>query len=72
MLDFWSLKWLVECIDFGVLSEDTEMGREDLERRIVSKEISFGEESANSEAEMVFYTQWNLTRYIMKAPVYVD
>jgi hypothetical protein len=73
MLDFWSLKWSVECIDFGVLfEEDTEMGREDLERRMVSKEISFGDESANSEAEMVYYTQWNLMRYIVKAPVYVD
>jgi hypothetical protein len=73
MLDFWSLKWSVECIDFGVLfEEDTEMGRVDLERRMVSREISFDEEFANSEAEMVYYTRWTLMRYIVKAPVYVD
>jgi hypothetical protein len=59
--------------DFGVLSEeDAETGREDLERRIASKEISFGEEFANSEAEMVYYTRWTLICYIVKAPVYAD
>ena len=34
-------------------------------------EISFSEKFANREAEMVYYTQWNLMRYILKAPVYV-
>jgi len=68
-----SLKWSVECIDFGVLSEeDTETGRKDLERRMASKKISFGVKFANSEAGMVYYTQWNLMCYILKAPVYVD
>jgi hypothetical protein len=74
MLDFWSLKWSVECIDFGVLSdENTETGREDLERRMALKKISFGEELANSEADGdgVFYS-WTLMCYIVKAPVYVD
>jgi hypothetical protein len=73
MLEFRSLKWSVKAIHFGVLSEeDTETGREDLERRMVSKEISFGGEFANSEAEMVYYTRWTLMRYIVQAPVYVD
>jgi hypothetical protein len=72
MLDFRSLKGSVECIDFGVLSEeDTEISREDLER-MASKEISFGEEFANSESEMVYFTRWTLMCYIVKAPVYVD
>jgi hypothetical protein len=48
------------------------MGREDLERRMVSKEISFGEEFASSEAEMVYYTQWTLMCFIVNAPVYVS
>lgn len=73
MLDFLSPKWAVEGIDFGGLSdEDAEAGREDLERRMASKEISFGEKFANSEAEMVHHTRWNLMRYLVKAPVYVD
>jgi hypothetical protein len=73
MLDFRSLKWSVECVNFGVLSEEgAETGREGLERRMASKEICFGEEFANSEAEMVYYTRWTLICYIVKAPVYAD
>lgn len=73
MLDFLSPKWAVEGIDFGALSdEDAEAGRKDLERRIAAKEISFGERFADNEAEMVHHTRWNMMRYLVKKPVFVD
>jgi acetyl esterase/lipase len=73
MFDFLAPKWSVEGIDISSLSDDdAEAGRKDLERRMNSKEISFGEKFADSEAEMVHHTRWNLMRYILKKPVYVD
>ncbi|KAE9368036.1 alpha/beta-hydrolase [Stipitochalara longipes BDJ] len=73
MLDFLSPKWAVEGIDFGGLSdEDGEAGRKDLERRLAAKVISFGEKFADSEAEMVHHTRWNMMRYIVKKSLFVD
>jgi acetyl esterase/lipase len=73
MFDFLAPKWSVEGIDISKLSdEDAIAGEKDLERRMASKEISMGEKFANSEAEMVDHTRWNLMRYILKDPVFVD
>jgi len=73
MLDFLSPKWAVEGIDFGALSdEDAEAGRKDLERRLAAKQINFGEKFAETEAEMVHHTRWNMMRYVVKKPVFVD
>jgi acetyl esterase/lipase len=73
MFDFLAPKWSVEGTDISNLSdEDAEAGRKDLERRMASKEISFGEKFAESEAEMVHHMRWDLMRYILKKPVYVD
>lgn len=71
MFDFLSPKWSIEGIDLGVSDKEFEAGGIDLERRLASKEVSFGEKFPASGAEMVHHTRWNLMRYILKAPVFV-
>lgn len=72
MLDFLSPKWSCEGIDLGPSEEDFEAGRKDLERRMASKEVSFGERFPNTEAEMIHHSRWDLMRYIVKVPLFVD
>ena len=72
MLDFLSEKWSVEGIDLGLSDEDAKAGELDLEKRLESKEISFGERFPASEAEMAHHSRWNLMRYILKNAIYVD
>lgn len=72
MLDFLSAKWSCEGIDLGPSEEDFEAGRKDLERRMASKEISFGERFPDTEVEMIHHSRWDLMRYIVKVPLFVD
>jgi acetyl esterase/lipase len=72
MLDFLSPKWSCEGIDLGTSEEDFEAGRRDLERRLASKKVSFGERFPDNEADIIHHGRWNLMRYILKAPLFVD
>ena len=72
MLDFLSPKWSSEGIDLGASREDIEAGRKDLERRLASKEISFGERFPDNEADIIYHGRWDLMRYIVKVPLFVN
>jgi acetyl esterase/lipase len=72
MLDFLSPKWSCEGVDLGTSKEDFEAGRKDLERRLASKEVSFGERFPDNEADIIHHSRWDLMRYILKAPLFVD
>lgn len=71
MLDLLSPHWICKGIDLDLSDEDAEAGRKDLERRLASKEVSFGERF-NDDIDISHHTRWNLLRYLIKVPLFVD
>lgn len=72
MLDFLSPTWSIEGIDLGLSEDDAKAGRADLERRIASGNISFGERFPENNEEMVNHSRWKMMRYIIQTPVFID